>query len=201
MGVLKIKDNGTWVNVSTTTTVFERNSIYLKDVPCSAMTGDFVSTTDFRINSNSTVTCVTFANPSAITSDLTWSTSTGAVVLNGTCSTATTCDIQLANCSTPSDYENAINESGSGYCKMPDGTLLQWGSKAIAANSTNVSITFDIPFASANAYSFTAIPRYQNSSNVVLTIASQTASSISVYRATSTSYEQSVVWQAIGRWK
>lgn len=128
MSVLKIKDGNTWIPMpasgvgvplggthgqvlmKASSTDYDAgwaddpSSIYLKDIACSAMTGDFVSTTDFRINSNSSVAEVTFANPSAITSDVTWTTSTGTIKLNGTCSTATTCNILLTNCSSPSQY-------------------------------------------------------------------------------------------------
>lgn len=132
MSVLKIKDGNTWIPMpasgvgvplggtqgqvlmKASSTDYDAgwaddpSSIYIKDIACSAMTGDFVSTTDFRINSNSAVAEVTFANPSAITSDVTWTTSAGAIVLNGTCTSATTCNILLTNCSSPSDYQTPI---------------------------------------------------------------------------------------------
>ena len=69
--------------------------LYLTDVPCSATTGNFVSYSNASITANHVVAECVFANPSAITTDVTWTTSAGAIVLNGTCSSATTCNIVL----------------------------------------------------------------------------------------------------------
>ena len=55
--------------------------------------------------------------------------------------------------------EKVTNNSGSGYCKMPDGTLIQWSDITIEANASNVQITFEIPFISST-YGFSLTPYY-----------------------------------------
>ena len=69
--------------------------LYLTNVACSALTGNFVSISNAAITANHVVVDVEYANPSAITTDVTWTTSAGSAVLNGTCSSATTAAITL----------------------------------------------------------------------------------------------------------
>lgn len=69
--------------------------LYLTDIPCSAMSGNFASVSDAKINANHVVAECVFANPSAITTDVTWTTASGSLTLNGTCATATTANIVL----------------------------------------------------------------------------------------------------------
>jgi len=69
--------------------------LYLTSVACSAMTGDFVSVSNASITANHVVAECVFANPSYITADVTWTTASGSLKLNGTCSTATTCNVVL----------------------------------------------------------------------------------------------------------
>ena len=64
-------------------------------VACSATTGNFATVSNAAITADHVVAECTFANPSAITSDVTWTTSAGSVVLNGTCASATTANIVL----------------------------------------------------------------------------------------------------------
>ena len=47
------------------------------------------------ITADHVVANIAFANSSAITTEVTWATSSGSLVLNGTCTTATTADIVL----------------------------------------------------------------------------------------------------------
>lgn len=70
-------------------------ALYFTSVACSAMTGDFATVSDADITADCVLASIVFANPSAITTDVTWTTSSGSLVLNGTCSTATTADIIL----------------------------------------------------------------------------------------------------------
>jgi len=119
MSTLKIKSGGTWLNVAgagvgvpsggsagqllikASATDYDMGwgsppyAIYLTSVACSAMTGDFASVSDGRITADYVVAEITFANPSAITSDVTWTTVAGTLVLNGTCASATTCNVVL----------------------------------------------------------------------------------------------------------
>lgn len=110
--------------------------------------------------------------------------------------------------------KNFANDSGTGYCKMPDGTLIQWG--RISVNNVPITdawgalyespiqrsgVVFPIPFinepcvvASATV-SPTAWLENLNSDREGL-------ASFYLVRPTSTSGTNGYVnWQAIGRWK
>ena len=75
----------------------ENKVLFYKSVPCSATTGNFVEYIDERITSNHVLVAVYFANPSAVSPKLTWNTSGSnqRLRINGTCTTATTCDVVL----------------------------------------------------------------------------------------------------------
>ena len=70
-------------------------ALYFSSQACSALTGDFCTISNANITANHVVAEAVFANPSAITTDVTWTTASGSLVLNGTCSTATTVNIVL----------------------------------------------------------------------------------------------------------
>lgn len=70
-------------------------TLYFKDVPCSATTGDFASINNSAITSSHVVTSCIFADSSAITTDVTWTTADSQLTLNGTCTAATTANIIL----------------------------------------------------------------------------------------------------------
>lgn len=70
--------------------------LYFTEVPCSATTGNFATVSNANITTNHVVVSVEYANPSSITSDVTWTTTNGRVTLNGACTSATTCSIVLA---------------------------------------------------------------------------------------------------------
>lgn len=70
-------------------------ALYITNVAVSATTGDIATVSDQSITSLHVVAECVFANPSAITSDVTWTTSSGSLVLNGTCTAATTANIVL----------------------------------------------------------------------------------------------------------
>ena len=74
---------------------FGGGALYFTSVACSATTGNFATKSDANITANHVVVSVEYANPSAITSDVTWTTASGSVTLNGTCASATTCSIVL----------------------------------------------------------------------------------------------------------
>lgn len=71
--------------------------LYFTNVPCTAMTGNFVEYFSSLITSNHVLAAVQFAKPSAISPYLTWNTSGSnqRLRINGTCSEATTCNILL----------------------------------------------------------------------------------------------------------
>lgn len=69
--------------------------LFFKDQAVTATTGDIATITDSRITANHVVAECVWGNSSAITTDVTWTTSAGSLVLNGTCSTATTVTVTL----------------------------------------------------------------------------------------------------------
>lgn len=97
--------------------------------------------------------------------------------------------------------EKVTNNSESGYCKMPDGTLIQWGSEKIASGTSSKAIAFQIAFNNANNVSVTLCPGYDNSIYVPLVWGGLTTTGFTVYRSSSESFNQAVKWTAIGRWK
>lgn len=70
-------------------------ALYFTNVAVSATTGDIATVSNAKITADHVVAEVTFANPSAITTDVSWTTEAGSLVLNGTCSSATTAAIVL----------------------------------------------------------------------------------------------------------
>lgn len=73
----------------------ENDVLFLQNVTCNATTGDFAVLTDQAITANHVLVECVFANPAAITTDVTWTTANGSLRLNGTCTTATTATITL----------------------------------------------------------------------------------------------------------
>lgn len=100
-----------------------------------------------------------------------------------------------------STIKQVTNTSGSGYCKMPDGTLIQWGYNIIDANKDVVDITFEIAFADA-LYGFTTMSVFANDRTMTYVYGSATATGIRVYsRVNPVTLEQRFKWIAVGRWK
>lgn len=82
-------------DISDIETAIANNVLYFTSQACSALTGDFCTVSNAKITANHVVAEAVFANPSAITTDVTWTTASGSLKLNGTCSTATTVNIVL----------------------------------------------------------------------------------------------------------
>ena len=70
-------------------------ALYFTSVAVTATTGDIVTISDAAITADHVLAECVFANPSAITTDLTWTSASGSFKLNGTCASATTCNIVL----------------------------------------------------------------------------------------------------------
>ena len=70
-------------------------ALYFTSVAVSATTGDIATVSNAAITADHVVASVVFASPSSITTDVTWTTATGSLTLNGTCSSATTADVIL----------------------------------------------------------------------------------------------------------
>ena len=73
--------------------------LYFTSVSCSATSGNFASVSNASITSDHVLAECVFANSSAIITDVTWSTSAGILILNGTCNSATTVNIVLVKTS------------------------------------------------------------------------------------------------------
>ena len=82
-------------DISDIETAIANNVLYFTSQACSALTGDFCTISNANITANHVVAEVVFANPSAITTDITWTTASGSLKLNGTCASATTVNIVL----------------------------------------------------------------------------------------------------------
>lgn len=94
-GAVYTETSGIKTRVTNLETQATNKVLYLTGVACAATTGNFVSKSDSNITANHVVASVEYANPSAITTDVTWTTANGRVKLNGTCASATTCSIVL----------------------------------------------------------------------------------------------------------
>lgn len=70
-------------------------ALYFTSVAVSATTGDIVTVSNAAITADHVLAECVFANPSAITTNVTWTTASGSLVLNGTCTAATTANIVL----------------------------------------------------------------------------------------------------------
>lgn len=70
-------------------------ALYFQNVAVAATTGDIATISNAKITADHVVADVTCANPSYITPGATWRTSAGSLVLNGTCTAATTVNIVL----------------------------------------------------------------------------------------------------------
>ena len=67
----------------------------IKNIAVHAGTGDIATYDLHRIGAAHVVASLVFDNPSAVTSDVTWTTSSGTLVLNGTCTSNTTASVIL----------------------------------------------------------------------------------------------------------
>ena len=99
--------------------------------------------------------------------------------------------------------KKVTNDSGTGYCKMPDGTLIQWGSSSIVTKQNAVVeniITYPIPFYDANMA--IAVDKLTSATSCVITANAfnNTTMTIAVYDTVNNTTRY-FTWLAIGRWK
>ena len=112
------------------------------------------------------------------------------------------------------------NSSGAGYCKMPDGTLIQWGRlSGITVNLTalgnsglygqtyvaNNGIVFPIAFANSS-YFVTGSFQYSTGNAFPLSVAYNAQATDHCFPSFFDAYARSgndgrITWLAIGRWK
>lgn len=109
-------------------------------------------------------------------------------------------------------------DSGTGYCKMPDGTLIQWGSLIVEQGSTAqyvgqtyqmpVSISLPIPFVDTN-YRVFGSSKFVIGGAVAIghdvSLSTESSAYIRAWDYTSRTLSSSATlkiwWIAIGRWK
>ena len=116
--------------------------------------------------------------------------------------------------------KQTTNNSGTGYCKMPDGTLIQWGRlSGITVNLTalgnsglygqtyvaNNGIVFPIAFVDSS-YFVTGSFQYSTGNVFPLAVAYTAQATDHCFPSFFDAYARSgndgrISWQAIGRWK
>ena len=110
-------------------------------------------------------------------------------------------------------------QSGDSYCKLPDGTLIQWGvSSGVTASGSltqiassgvyngALPITFPIAFADADNVSVHGTFRYSNgiATPIALVSVSSTSASVRVFDFYARPLNDGLItlrWLAVGRWK
>lgn len=112
---------------------------------------------------------------------------------------------------------DGIATGGSGYCKMPDGTLIQWGVATLDVTNAltqiassgvyqgTASLSFPIAFASASYY-LSGIVKYSTGYQVPCGFSANTPAIADIriydfYARPASSSEYKLYWFAIGRWK
>ena len=104
-----------------------------------------------------------------------------------------------------SKIEKVTNDSGSNYCKMPDGTLMCWGSVSDTASANSmeeVEITFPVDF--IQNPSLTAIIRAWTDPRLLSVLRKTSFRDSGILRVSNISSQAmdfSIEWIAIGRWK
>ena len=106
-----------------------------------------------------------------------------------------------------STIKQVTNNSGSNYCKMPDGTLIQWGKESVASKTEKASLGYHGSKAVTFAMAFVSLPvvivcphedaGYWNSGCTDITNIGFKAS----IAGDQPSVARTVEWLAIGRWK
>ena len=93
-----------------------------------------------------------------------------------------------------STIKQVTNNSDNGYCKMPDGTLIQWGIEASASDATTDIIMSE----SFNGTNYIVVGVDYGGYSGYATFAQMLTNKFRIYRHGGTSQQQ---WLAIGRWK
>lgn len=112
----------------------------------------------------------------------------------------------MPNLRMESIIQQQTNNSESGYCKMPDGTLIQWGVIDVdnleINTNRNYTITYPIQFSGSGK--LIANPVYYGTPDTVFCLALQqfeTYSTIRVRQSSLDGISFKVSWMVIGRWK
>lgn len=113
--------------------------------------------------------------------------------------------------------KNFANDSGTGYCKMPDGTLMCWGllsdlsprnltgtqSGTLYYHEYTANVTFPIAFVNTPSISVTTLTGRECSISWVVanTTAFSSFDTLSGQQTAESTRKLRVSWIAIGRWK
>lgn len=94
---------------------------------------------------------------------------------------------------------NLNNESDNGYCKFPDGTLIQWGSVVVPQGSYVAYAPLSIPFIDKTklGVSLTCVDTFVQAT---VNYTSSTVSSLQIGRTPNTT-ANTFYYIAMGRWK
>lgn len=96
-------------------------------------------------------------------------------------------------------------DGGAGYCKMPDGTLIQWGyahQDSVTANDTvTLSVSFQKSFTAVPAITLSHIIRWPTLLSSSFMDATVTGFDIRATNLYNNTLDIWVAWTAIGRWK
>ena len=120
-----------------------------------------------------------------------------------------------ANCFTAGGVlkfaHGGLNDSGAGYCRMPDGTLIQWGRKTGISfnNEANVEVSVTMPYAFIDTnYDVIITPTTTGVLNYLFRLGAFPSTTdtflfdlVSGDGSPITITGRSVSWLAVGRWK
>ena len=97
-----------------------------------------------------------------------------------------------------------VTESGDGFTKFPDGTLIQWGRESAPAGERNITVNFKIRFVNSGV-SVSACPVYVTDSRVFITHDSADYKLGVTFYITDNEHvltqNRAFRWIVIGRWK
>ena len=101
--------------------------------------------------------------------------------------------------------KQVTNNSGSNYCKMPDGTLLQWGIANEYTPGNTKDVVVQMPIAFTSTYTIVANGQVASDTTnyeVIIVIQPNSGSQFTAHiRNTTAAYTRQFYWLAIGRWK
>ena len=106
-----------------------------------------------------------------------------------------------------SSIEKVTNNSGSNYCKMPDGTLIQWGSVSMACTTEGgplgyygtATVNFPVAFKTASYVIIPTIQEVASYWNANGYVSSTTQGVVCI--GGNNTVSKNVRWFAMGRWK
>lgn len=166
------------------------------------------ATSDFIVGNSTAVginAAATFTNTISVTGAATFSNTTSFV---GTATiptvAATTVNANVFSGNTVSAVNAAISSNtltlgtssiaSTGYTRLPNGLLYQWGS--VSVTSTTGDVTFNPPFTSL--YSFTATPTNISTVSATYAVFTNVANTTVAQLRTANSTTKTVYWMAIG---